>query len=305
MRRIVALAFWLIAGACLLGVVSPQARQAFLRLILPGWERQNGDLAASAVLHSADREQVRVAVAAMISPAQTYTFYQDLFALVGRGFGRPVALVQKKTYREVNELLLTGEVEVAWICTGAWPSLAESGAAKLLVVPQVGGKTTYRSYLVVRAESPYRTLADLRGARIAYSDPLSLTGCRLPQRLLRQAGFAPEDFFAGSFYTHSHDNSLQAVGLGLADVAGVDSLVFDFLREVAPAQVQGLRVLMTSEELPSPPIVVSEHISPQKQEAWRQAFVHLHETAEGRQVLARLRIERFLPADPAAYQGLP
>lgn len=305
MRRLVAVAFWLIAGACLLVMLSPHARHAFLRLTMPGGERQGGDLAASVVLHSADREPVKVAVAAMISPAQTYAFYEELLSLVGQRFGRPVALVQKKTYHELNELLLTGEVEVAWICTGAWPSLAESGAARLLVVPQVGGKTTYRSYLVVRANSPYRTMADLRGARIAYSDPLSLTGCRLPQRLLRQAGFAPEDFFAGSFYTYSHDNSLQAVSLGLADVAGVDSLVFDFLREVAPEEVKGLRVLMASEELPSPPIVVSEHVSPQKRDAWRQAFVHLHETAEGRQVLARLHIERFLPADPAAYQGLP
>lgn len=100
-----------------------------------------------------------VAIGAMISPARTLTVYSDLFQIIGQKMGADVTLVLKKTYREVNELLLNREVDVAWVCTGGWRELRESGNVELLAVPQVNGKTSYRSYLVVRSDAPYQTLA--------------------------------------------------------------------------------------------------------------------------------------------------
>jgi len=248
---------------------------------------------------------MRVAIAAMISPAQTFVHYRRLVEVLGEVMQTPVELVQRKTYREVNQLLAEGEVEVAWICTGAWPELAAKGAARILATPQVEGKTTYRSYLVVRASSPYRTLADLRGTRIAYSDPMSLTGCRIPQQMVRELGFSPSEFFAGSFFTFSHDNSLEALGLGLADVAGVDSLVYDFIARKSPDQVRGLRVLAASRELPNPPVVAGAHVSPARQLSWQKAFLELHQHREGREVLASLGVDRFVALPPEAYERIP
>lgn len=303
MRRLGLIAGAVVACLSLVLVFSERMRVGFLRLALPPESPPRLPLWAPAAPPAV--LPVRVAAAAMVSPTQTFRYYPTLFRLVAKRVGVEVELVQRKTYREVNELLRSGEVEVAWICTGAWPELAAAKTADLLVVPVVGGKTSYRSYLVVREGSPYRQVGDLRGARIAYSDSLSLTGCRIPQLMVRELGFAPETFFSSSFFTFSHDNSLQAVGLGLADVAGVDSLVYEFLKAKHPDEVRGLRILAVSRDLPIPPVVVARHVSPARMTAWKEAFLTIHTADEGKAVLAELGIDRFVPADPRAYEGLP
>src|SRR3990172_1683382 len=48
---------------------------------------------------------LRIAVAAMISPDETFGYYRDLLDYIGRKMGRSVELVQRDTYAEVNDLL--------------------------------------------------------------------------------------------------------------------------------------------------------------------------------------------------------
>ena len=57
--------------------------------------------------------QLRVAVAAIISPEYTYKYYVDLLKLIGKNMGRSISFVQKKTYSEVNEMLKQGELDLA------------------------------------------------------------------------------------------------------------------------------------------------------------------------------------------------
>lgn len=247
----------------------------------------------------------RVAVGAMISPARTVALYSGLFQIIGERMEEEVTILLKKTYREVNELLLSQEVDVAWVCTGGWRELRESGKVELLAVPQVNGKTSYRSYLVVRSDAPFKTLAELKGSRIVYSDPLSLTGCRIPRQTFEQLGYTPESFFSSSFFSFSHDASLWAVRRSLADVAGVDSLVFDFLQAHDPEEVAGLRILSASQELPIPPLVVGTWLPAAERQRWQSVLTSLHEDPQGATVLRRLGIDRFVLPDPERYQALP
>ena len=59
-----------------------------------------------------------VAVAAMISPKETFSYYRDLLDFIGAKMDRKVSLIQRKTYGEVNELFKNGQVDLAFICSG-------------------------------------------------------------------------------------------------------------------------------------------------------------------------------------------
>lgn len=150
-----------------------------------------------AVVEAAPTDLVlRVAVSAMTSPQETFHLYNDLMDHIGKRTGRRIQFVQRRTYAEVNDLLLRDELDLAFICTGAWVDLEPSGQVELLAVPQIRGQATYRSYLVVPRDSPAAALQDFSRARFAFTDSLSLTGCWHVRDALARRGLRPEVYFS-------------------------------------------------------------------------------------------------------------
>lgn len=62
-------------------------------------------------------DKLKMAVGAIISPAQSLVFYEDIFDYIGEKLGREVEMVQRKTYAEVNFLLEEGQIDAAFVCS--------------------------------------------------------------------------------------------------------------------------------------------------------------------------------------------
>ena len=60
--------------------------------------------------------------------------------------GFPVRLVTRRTYQEITSLLLSGQLDAAWIC--GFPFVANRPRLALVAVPVWQGKPLYRSYLI-------------------------------------------------------------------------------------------------------------------------------------------------------------
>lgn len=65
---------------------------------------------------------LRMAIGAMISPKDTEGHYRRLLQYLGQEAGVEVELVQRKTYAEINELLISGDIQLAFICSGPYVS---------------------------------------------------------------------------------------------------------------------------------------------------------------------------------------
>jgi phosphonate transport system substrate-binding protein len=304
MRRAVMAGAAVLAGVFLLLAYpgSPLQRHLLSFLVSPSWPPP---LPWANPSPPPLRPVLRVAIGAMVSPERTFSSYRQLFAVLADRLGLSLELVQRPTYADVNALLDKGEVEVAWICTGAWPELARSGGARLLVVPVVNGETTYRAYVIVGRSCRADSFAELAGSRFVFSDPLSLTGYRYPTLRAAQLSQAAKTFFADTFFAHSHDNAIEAVRRGLADAASVDGLVFDYLARTSPQSVAGLRVVERSEPYPIPPVVVSSRLAGAEAERVAAVLLSLHSEPEGRQLLADMGVDRFVRPAPDSYQVLP
>ena len=242
---------------------------------------------------------LRVAVGAMISPKETFVYYRQLIDYIGKKMGRPVDLVQRKTYSEINQLLGRGEIDLAFICSGPYAAGREEHAFELLVAPQVQGSHFYRSYLIVNKNQPYQKLDDLRGRVFAFTDPESNTGRLAPTYWLKQIGEEPDRFFSKVIYTYSHDNSILAVGRGLVDGAAVDSLIWEYFRNVDPELTQPTRIIKKSEPYAIPPVVASRSFPEEKRRQTKDFLLSMHLDAEGRRILDGLMIDRFIvpPSD--------
>jgi len=252
----------------------------------------------------AEVSPLRVAVAGVISPKGTVESYTPLLDYLSRELDRPVELVQRRTYAEVNDLIERGEVDLAFVCTSAYVAGHRKFGMKLLAAPEVNGEAVYYSYLIVPADSPARSMADLRGKVFAFTDPMSNTGRLYPTYLVRQLGETPETFFQRTFFTYSHDDAIRAVAAGLADGAGVDSLVYDFAVARDPELAAKTKVIHRSPPFGSPPAVVNPNLSPKLQAELQRLLLELDDRPEGREILKALGIDRFVLIDDAAYDSV-
>lgn len=248
--------------------------------------------------------QLRMAAAAMTSPKETFKNYQELTEYIGRRLGMPVSLVQRKTYAEIDQMLGKGELDVAFVCSGPYASQGETPRFELLAAPVVGGKTTYRAYLIVGRDSPYQTLEDLRGKVFAFTDPDSNTGRLVPGAWLAGMGQRPETFFAQTIFTYSHDSSIQAVARGLVDGASVDGLVWDFLDRRHPELTARTRVIRVSEPYGIPPVVAGASLPTEHKAAVRSALLAMSGDPEGRRILEALMMDGFVEARSEWYDSI-
>ena len=248
---------------------------------------------------------LRFSVAAMQSPQDTFAAYSRLFERLEPKLEVRIELVQRRTYQEVNELLATGQLDAAIICTGGYVDLERHspGAVEVVAVPVVHGRTTYQSYVIVPAESPARDLTDLAGKRFAFTDDLSLSGFAYPSYLLRKLRADAATFFGSVTFTHSHDRSIEAVAKGVVDGAAVDSLVYDELVRTSPDVRSATRVIHRSPHYGVAPVVVSTRLAPERRAAIRDAILQLHEDPEARAALALVGFDRFSAPEADLYAG--
>ena len=247
---------------------------------------------------------LKVAVAAIISPKETFIYYRQLLDYIGNKMDREIQFVQRKTYGEINELLAKGQIDLAFVCSGPYVVGKEKFGFQLVATPEVQNSHFYHSYLIVNKTSTFRTLEDLRGRVFAFSDPDSNTGKLVPTYWLSQMGEQPETFFSKTIYTYSHDNSILAVAKSLVDGAAVDGLIWEYYHRKNPIFTSKTRVIRKSEPYGIPPMVASNAIPPELMTKIRRLLFSMHTDPKGQAILKELMIDKFIAANDKWYDSI-
>jgi len=253
---------------------------------------------------SPEKEPIRIAVGSMITPRAGFTYYRELLDYIGEKLGRPVAFVGKEKYAEVNELLRTGGLDVAFVCSGPYVDGHDKFGMELLAVPQAYGETVYYSYILVHKDSPVRHLEGLRGKTFAFTDPDSNSGKLSTTYLLAKMNETPDSFFKHHSFTYAHDRSIKAVATGVVDGAAVDSLVWNYLDRTDPEYTSKTRIILKSEPFGIPPVVVRPGLDARTITSLRKIFLNVHNDEKGRKILKGMMIDKFVAADDAAYDSV-
>ena len=251
---------------------------------------------------NADRGPVRIG----LSPV----FVDDQLAFLGswrsylqERLDRPVYFVQRRTYREIIDLLLEQKLEFAWIC--GYPYVKNRAELQLVAVPQSDGRPVYHSYLLVPAsDRETQTILDLRGKVFAFSDPDSNSGFLYPNYALISLAERPDRFFGKTFFTWAHRNTVEAIAAGLAHGGAVDSYVWETLRRYKPELTAHTRVVSRSPEFGHTPFVARRGVAPADWLALQKALVEMRGSPAGRALLARLNLDGFVPGADALYDGI-
>ena len=217
--------------------------------------------------------------------------------------GRPVTLVKRRTYQEITSLLLSGQLDAAWIC--GYPFIQYRRRLSLLAVPVWRGRPLYQSYLIVDRGRGASDVLDLRGDIHAYSDPDSNSGYLVTRAALAERGEASNSFFRKSFFTYSHRNVVRAVASGLAESGSVDGYVWEVVSEIEPALTRKTRVLRKSEWLGFPPVACAKtSAGTPRATAIAAAFMAMAEDPAGQEVLNMLRLDGFTHGEPTLFESI-
>ncbi len=252
---------------------------------------------------SAGKVPLRVAVSSILSPKETLTVYQPTIEYMEEKLGYPVVLLQRKTYKEVNDLVQSGGADVAFVCSGGYVAGNDTFGMELLALPEVKGDTRYQSYIIARNREN-KSILDLIGKSFAFTDPMSFSGRIAPVHMLTSQGVDSDRFFSRTFYTYSHDNAIRAVADGIADAAAVDSMIFDRAVEKEPELGKRVFIIDKSLRVGNPPVVVNPSIDTGLKQRIRDVLLAMHGDEQGRKALKALTYDKFVMADDKYYTEL-
>ncbi|MCK4866744.1 MAG: PhnD/SsuA/transferrin family substrate-binding protein [Alphaproteobacteria bacterium] len=217
--------------------------------------------------------------------------------------GRPVALIKKRTYQEITLMLLSGQLDAAWIC--GFPYVQYRDRLSLLAIPLYNGRPEYQAYLLAGAKSQARSLSDLKGQVHAFSDPDSNSGFLVTRALLARLEETPETFFTDTFFTYGHRNVIRAVSSGLANSGSVDGYVWDVMNSLQREMVLRTRVVRKSEWFGFPPIACTRASRDSKTVRHvAQALFDMPNHPRGRQILSTLHLDGFVEGDDRLFEGI-
>lgn len=217
--------------------------------------------------------------------------------------GRPVALVKKRTYQEITLMLLSGQLDAAWIC--GFPYVQYRDRLSLVATPLYNGRPEYQSYLIAAATDPASSIHDLRGQIHAFSDPDSNSGFLVTSAELARLRETPESFFADSFFTYGHRNVIRAVSSGLAGSGSVDGYVWDVMGSLEDALVSRTRVVRKSDWFGFPPVACTRAARDSGTvQSIAGALLQMASDEQGRAILATLHLDGFAEGDDSLYDGI-
>ncbi|KQO62601.1 MULTISPECIES: phosphonate ABC transporter substrate-binding protein [unclassified Methylobacterium] len=170
---------------------------------------------------SAAYPELTLAVIPAENASGTTDRYAPMTAYLSKALGVPVKLRIANDYAAVIESQRAGNAQLAFYGPASFARAVMTGVKVEPIVNQRHntGASGYYSVVYVRADSPYKTIEDLKGKNLALVDPNSTSGNQAPRFFLNKAGYPVDTVFGKTVYAGSHENAVLALVQGTVDAA--------------------------------------------------------------------------------------
>lgn len=226
---------------------------------------ENRDLVADAPLEAAKLRNPP-ALLMSYSPQEDTGSYEKLWAPLvahlGKCIGRPVRFFQVQSSAAVVEAFRSGRIHFSLLATGDTPfAVNVAGAVPYAGIGSAKALLGYRVVVVVRRDSGFNRLSDLKGRRVAHTAPSSNSGNMAPRALFPAEGLVPDRDYK-VIYSGKHDNSVIGVLRGDYDAAAVADDILERMIANGALKANDLRVVFTSKSFPAGSMVHAHDLSP-------------------------------------------
>jgi phosphonate transport system substrate-binding protein len=193
------------------------------------------------------------------TPDKMKKLYRPFIRHLSLKLGKRVRFIVEQDYEALKNDLSSNLIQIAAFSPGAFADVLDKNRNSMIYVAsmQKDGAEAYRGLIVVKKDSPYQSLKDIKGKKMGFVDPSSSSGYRYPVALLLQQGIYPEKYFSNVFFLGNHANVTDALMQGTIDVGAT----YDAnLENAQKKHNDGLRILLKTEPIPYDAIVVSRQV---------------------------------------------
>lgn len=232
------------------------------------------------------------------APNQEYIF-EKVASYIGGQLGITTKVIVDQPWRIREELLDSGEIDIAWIC--GYPYIKKVNrdfhpitllAAPVMSAPRYQNRPIYFSDVIVHEQSLYQSFKDLRGASWAYNEPGSHSGYILTCYHLATMG-GTSSYFGHIVEAGSHQNAIDLIVNRQVDASSIDSTVLEIELQRHPGLAKQIRVIETLGPSPIPPWVISQDVPPKIQDQIRKILLDMHRDPLGNEILKSGKLARF------------
>lgn len=169
------------------------------------------------------------------------------------------------------------------------------------VIAKMADDQDFRGLILVRKDSAIREVRDLRGKSVAYPAPTALAGTLMPQLYLQTHGLDVNQD-VGSLYVGSQESAILNVLRGHVAAAATWTLPWRTFQAEQPEQAGQLDVRWETAPLVNNSWVARQDLPPALVQRFVQGLTGLKDSDRGRQMLSRVPVSAFEPANNATYR---
>jgi len=252
---------------------------------------------------TAATRELRIAFIPYENPQQLARDIEPVALFLGRKLGMPVRTNVVLDYASVVEAMQSNRTDLAFMGPLQYLLAHQQCQAIPILGEKYNGKPTYTAKIFVRRDSGIRTLADLRGKRMAFVDPISSSGYLYPLSMFRAAGLIPagqkaEGFFRRVYFAGGDEQAIRAVHNRFADAAGVGEYSHVLLR---PEERDQVIPIAHSEPIPSHCIVARRGLEASLISRLQEIFLSLERTPDRRYLKALYNVDGYVRVTPQTY----
>lgn len=206
-------------------------------------------------------------------PAVYENVFADFLTHLSKVTGKRIRWFPAESYAAQIEAMRSGRLHIAGVATGATAFAVNLGGfVPLVSMQRPDGSLGYTLQLITHRDSTIKSVADLKGRRVAHVAPSSNSGDIAPRALFRAMGIEPgKDYQV--LYSGRHDNSIMGVVNKDYDAAPIASTVLERMQARGLFKPGTLRVVYESAPFPRAAFGVPHNLTPDLQARIREAFL--------------------------------
>jgi phosphonate transport system substrate-binding protein len=236
----------------------------------------NGDLVADTPTDKAQQKNPDTLIFSY-TPVEDPSVYENVFAdfltHLSKVTGKKAKWFAAESYAAQVEAMRSGRLHIAGVASGPTPFAVNlAGFVPIVAMERKDGTIGYTLQVIVPKDSPIKTIADLKGKRVAHVSPSSNSGDTAPRVLFKAQGIEPGKDYE-IIYSGKHDNSIMGVVNKDYDAAPIASSVLDRMVARGMLKREDLRVIYESAPFPRTAFGVAHDLTPELQEKIKQAFL--------------------------------